>query len=346
MTNFLVIIANAGDGDLAVFDLDPADESPHLDHLATSHVGAGCGSFVIDPDRDLVYAATKAGPAVVSLKLDRTTGRLAEIARMPLSASAAYLALAQRGKLLLGASYGGGFGFVAPLSDGLSGAETAHIEYPNLHAIIASADGRHVYATSLGADLIAQYALDSSGVLTPLDPPTVAAPPGSGPRHIVLSADGTGLYCVTEFTGEAIRYQRDPATGLLRLAESVDGFAAGRGLTASALGVDPKTQHVIWGADIHLSSDERFLLVSERRESTLATIALDGSGRQLRQIAVIGTEPQPRGFCVVPGTDLVVVVGERSTNASVYRLSDDGTPQLLGSTFTGNGANWVRAIAR
>ena len=346
MASYLVLIANAADGDIAVFDLDPTSATPALTPLTTTHVGAGCGTFVIDPVRNVVFAGVKEGPAIVSLALDRASGVLSEIDRTAVTASVAYLALSRQGQLLLGASYGGGFGFVVPVDNGRFGDPTARIEYPNLHSIIASADGRHVYAVSLGADLIAQYQLDATGSLTPLDPSTVAAPTGSGPRHVVLNADGTQLYCITEFTGQAIRYQRNPASGELTSAESVSGYDLDSGLARSALGVDPKVEHVIWGADIHLSSDEAYLLVSERRESTLATIALDEAGHLLDQVAVTATEPQPRGFCVVPGTDLVVAVGERSTTASLHRLGVDGSLQHLGRTVTGNGANWVRAIAR
>ena len=110
--------------------------------------------------------------------------------------------------------------------------------------------------------------------------------------------------------------------------------------------MDPKVEHVIWGADIHLAADERHLLCTERRASTLVTIVLDDVGFPNHQVAVTPTETQPRGFCVVPGTDLAVVVGERSTTASLYRLGADGSASLVNREVTGNGANWVRAIAR
>lgn len=346
MAAFLVLIANAADGDIATFVLDSSAATPALVRLATNPVGAGCCTFAIDTARGLVYAGVKEGPAIISLALDRETGTLTEIGRTPVADSMVYLTLAPGGTLLLGASYGGGFGAVWPISEGRPGAATAHVEYPNLHAIITSADGRFAYAPSLGSDLIAQYRLAPSGTLTPLAPPTVSAPEGSGPRHIVLNAAGTRLYCLTEFTGEAIGYRRDPASGLLSEGVSVPGFATDRGLATSALGVDPKVEHVIWGADLQLSSDERWLLCTERRESTLASIALDADGLPQHQVSVIPTEAQPRGFCVVPGTDLAVVVGERSTTASLYRLSGDTSPTLVDRVVTGNGANWVRAIAR
>lgn len=346
MSEHLVLIANAADGDIATFALDSSAAAPALGHLATNHVGAGCGTFAIDTARDLVYAGVKEGPAVVTLTLDRQTGTLTETGRTSVADSMAYLTLAPGGALLLGASYGGGYGAVWPISEGRPGRETAHVEYPNLHAIITSTDGMFAYAPSLGADLIAQYRLEPSGTLTPLTPPIVRTPAGSGPRHIVLNQAGTRLYCLTEFTGEAIGYRRDPATGLLADGVSVPGFATDRGLATSALGVDPKVEHVIWGADLHLSADERWLLCTERRESTLASIELDSDGFPQRQVSVIATEPQPRGFCVVPGTDLAVVVGERSKTASLYRLSGDTSPALVDRVVTGNGANWVRAIAR
>jgi 6-phosphogluconolactonase len=202
----------------------------------------------------------------------------------------------------------------------------------------------HAYFVSLGADLIAQYALASDGTLTPLDPPTVDAPAGSGPRHLVLSPDGNNAYVLTEFSGEAIRFARDAASGVLSRAESVPGYDTTRGLGHSVIGTDPLEHHYIWGADLHLTPDGRRLLCSERTESTLTTIDVAPDGHFLSTIAITPTERQPRGFALSPDGGLVIAVGEKSTHVALYRLEEDGTLTPLVRTPTGKGANWVRAI--
>ena len=45
---------------------------------------------------------------------------------------------------------------------------------------------------------------------------------------------------------------------------------------------------------------------------------------------------------VAPGGDLVVVVGELSDHAGLYRLETDGRLTELDRIHTGKGPNWVR----
>lgn len=340
MSRALVLVTNPGDAAIASYLLQ--DEL--LEPLAVNTGLPGTGTFAIDEDRNLVYAGVKGDPASIqTLALDRESGVLTPLRRIDVDASVAYLALAKGGRLLLGASYGGHFGAVWPVDEsGRLGDPVARVEYPNAHSIVATQD--HAYLVSLGADLIAQYALADDGTLTPLDPPTVTAPAGSGPRHIVLSADGTNAYLLTEFSAEAIRFARDVTTGVLTAAESVPGHDTSRGLGHSVFGANPLEHHYIWGADLHLTPDGRRLLCSERAESTLTSIEVAPDGRLLGQLSIADTERQPRGFALSPDGRLVLAVGEKSTHLALSRLEDDGTLTPITRVPTGAGANWVRTI--
>jgi 6-phosphogluconolactonase len=336
----LVLVTNPGDAAIATYRL----EGETLEPLVATGGLPGTGTFAIDEGRDLVYAGVKGEPAaVVTLALDRASGALTPVGRRDAEDSLTYLSLAAGGRLLLGASYGGGYGCVWPVGeDGRLGDPTARIEFPNLHSVASV--GGFAYFVSLGADLVAQYRLGDDGSLTPLDPPTVAAPPGCGPRHIVVSADGANAYVLTEFSGEAIRFARDTTSGVLTRAESVPGHHTGKGLEHSVFGADPLEHHYVWGADLHLTPDGRRLLCSERTESTITTIELAADGGLVDQLAVTGTERQPRGFALSPDGRHVLATGEKSTHLALSRLEDDGTLTLLTRTPTGGGANWVRAV--
>jgi len=336
----LVLVTNPGDSSIATYRLD----GEALEPLSVTGGLPGTGTFAVDPARRLVYAAVKGEPAgVQTLALDSASGVLTPLTRADVDASMTYLALAAEGRLLLGASYGGGYGAVWPVDEaGRLGDPVARVEFPNLHSVVVTA--QHAYFVSLGADLVAQYALAPDGNLTPLDPPTVAAPPGSGPRHIVLSPDGANAYVLTEFSGEAIRFARDPSSGRLIREESVPGHDTTRGLRPSFFGADPLAHHYIWGADLHLTPDGRRLLCSERTESTLTVIDVAADGRLLGQASVAETERQPRGFTLSPEGRLVLAVGEKSTSIALSRIDEEGTLTLLSRTPTGAGANWVRVI--
>ncbi|MDO5697890.1 MAG: beta-propeller fold lactonase family protein [Dermatophilus congolensis] len=339
----LVLVANSEDGTISTLRLR-TDGEPRLESVATAPVGPGVGTFAIDTARDLVYAAHKGDPAIiVTLRLDRATGYLTPIARREVDSSMTYLALAHDGSLLLGASYGGGFGAVWPAKNGVLGDETARVEFANLHCVKPVADGGNrsntVYFVSLGQDLIAQYRLDEFGELTPLSPETVAAPQGSGARHLVV--EGDDAYLVTEFSGEAIRFEVG-ADGTLTQAESVAFVDPAAGLSHGRFGADPVKERHIWGADLHVAG--RTLLCSERNSSTITSISLTDDGHLGDVVSRTETEKQPRGFTVSPDGRYAIGVGEKSKRASLYRVEADGSLALLHRHNVGDGANWVRFV--
>lgn len=345
MTDSLVLVANSGDGSISTFRLVGAS----LERLAVTGGLAGTSTFVVDAERDLVYAGVKAdggheSAGIVTLRLDRFSGALEEISRRDLPGGGMnYLALAHGGTVLLGASYGGGYGISATVADGVVSEPVSRIEYPNLHSVLPSADGRFAYFVSLGADLIAQYALGSDAGLTPLDPATVDAPAGSGPRHLLLNAAGDAVYVNTEFTGQVLHYARDAETGTLERRGAADAFDPTQGLRVSRFGADPQEEHLIWGADLHLADDGRRLWASERSASTLSSVAVAADGSLTSSESFVATEPQPRGFAVSPDGAHVVVAGERSTTVSLYAAEGDRL-HLLQQVETGPKANWVRFV--
>lgn len=345
MTGDLVLVANPGDSTISAFTLDAAAQ--RLEHLATSPVGKGCSTFAVDEDRDLVHASAKpedeGGPhGIDTFRLDRTTGTLTPAGHVDTDGGMTYLALAHGGRVLAGAAYHQGFAATWALdADGHIEGRVDRVEWRNAHCV--AAHDAFLYVVSLGQDVVAQYHLDPDGRLTPVDPPTVPAPPGSGPRHLVLDADATHAYVVTEFSGEVLSFARDPGSGALTPIGETPAYATDRGLTHSRYGADPRKEHLVWGADVHLARGGRLVLASERTESTLVALRLEDhvAGRRLDLVDV---EAQPRGFAVSPDGRYAVVAGELSTEVSLLAVGTDGSLRLLCRVPTGSGANWVRII--
>lgn len=337
----LVLVANAGDGAVTTFRL----ENGRLELLAVTDGLAGCSTFAVDATRDLVYAGVKGEPAGIrTLSLDRVSGRLTPRSRLDLpDGGMTYLALTRYGTGLLGASYSGGYGISCTIADGVVGDPVSRIEFPNLHSVLPSADGRFAYFVSLGADLVAQYALADDHQLVPLESETVAAPVGSGPRHLVFNEAQDAVYVLTEFSGEVLHYGRDIGTGTLTLQGSATAYDSTKQLGHSVYGADPLTNHYIWGADLHFGADGRRLWASERTESTLGAVAVaeDGSVSAPERFTV--TETQPRGFALSPDGSYLVAAGEKSTTVSLYGVHGDEL-ELVQRVETGSGANWIRFV--
>lgn len=337
----LVLVANAGEGSISTFRLD----NGRLERLAVTEGLTGCSSFAVDVDPGLVYAAVKGEPAgILTLSLDRESGRLAQQSRLDLPRGGMnYLALTRDGTGLLGASYGGGYGISCSIAGGIVSEPGSTVDFPNLHSVLSSSDGHFVYFVSLGADLVAQYALGDDFQLTPLEPATVAAPAGSGPRHLVLNEAQDAVYVITEFSGEVLHYARDARKGRLELHDATTAYDTTKDLGHSVFGADPLANHYIWGADLHFGAGGRRLWSSERTESTLGAVAVAEDGSVSAPTRFTVTETQPRGFAVSPDGAHLVAAGEKSTTVSLYAVHDDDL-ELLQRAETGRGANWVRFV--
>lgn len=336
MSGDLILVGNDKGGTITALRL----EGESLVEVATTEVGVGCSTFAIDAARGLVYCAVREpSPAVVTLALDPETAALTEVDRLHVDDPLAYIAASANA--LLVASYHGGWGASWQLVDGRIGAPRCHFDHRNMHASIADRRGENAYFASLGDDLVAQFALATDGELVELSSPVVKVEPGAGPRHLVISDDGRNVYLLTEFTGQAIRFDRSEG-GRLHREEDVQAFDASTGLGRSAYGRDPRADHLIWGADLAIAG--RWLLCSERTESTVAAIELAPDGRLTENVVISKVEAQPRGLTVAPDGQHVVVVGERSDHAGLYRLEDDGRLVEVDRIRTGTGPNWVRFV--
>ncbi|MCK6080228.1 lactonase family protein [Microbacterium sp. EYE_5] len=342
MSSSLVLVANAGDSSISTFRLTDGA----LERLAVTTGITGCSNFAVDVDRGLVYASVKRDDehpdaGILTLSLDRETGELTPRSRRALPGGAMnYLALTRDGAALLGAAYAGGYGIVCAVGDdGAVSDPVSEVRFPRLHSVLASADGRFAYFVSLEADVIAQYRVEDDLTLAPLDPEVVAAPEGSGPRHLAFADDESAVYVLTEFTGEVLQYARDPQTGGLELRSSTPAHDPSEKLRHSVIDEDPRENHYVWGADIHLS--EGVVWASERTASTLAALAVREDGSLTPPAGFVPTETQPRGFAISPDRTALVAAGERSTTVTAYRIAG-AELERTDRAETGRGANWVR----
>lgn len=328
----LVLVANAGDGTITSLRLN-TDGGPRLETLTTTTVGQGCGTLAVDAGRGLVYAATKE-PSIVTLRADRVSGDLTEVARKEIDDTLAYISLAHDGSVVLGASYDGGCALAWPVRDGALGERAARVEHANSHCILPVGD--HAYVVALGEDAIGQYRLGADATLTPLDPPVADAPQGAGPRHLVV--DGAQAYLVTEYSGEAIRFDvAEDGTLTRREAVRIDDPQADLG--HSRMGADPAAEHLRWGAEIQRVGP--WLLCSERTASTIAAVRVGADGRLGEVAAITPTQKQPRAFAVTPDGGHIVAVGEKSPQAALSRIEDDGSLTELDTAQVGETARWV-----
>ncbi|CAG9241155.1 MULTISPECIES: lactonase family protein [Paraburkholderia] len=348
---FFAIVSNAVDGDLAVFRVDGSTGG--IAPVARHPAGDTVMPLALSADGRVLHAATRgAQRSIVTYSVDPHTGSLAHLRTASIEPSLAYLSLTPSDDWLLGASYGESSVSLYPASplDSTEIRPRQVVEgFVHAHAVIASADGRFAYATSLGSDTVFCFSIVREANDAALElVQKVPVEAGFGPRHLRLSPDEKTLYVSSEFRATVAVFSRDDETGALSarsvsprapsLAHLNDGCLRTAQIDAATAAT------LVWGADIQLTPDGRFVYVAERTSSRLIAYRVTHEG-SLEYAGFTDTEAQPRGFRIDPSGRFLVACGERSAQVVVYAIdADSGALSAVSRCEGGRGANWVEIV--
>ena len=349
-----VYVSNADDGDIGVYTLQPDGA---LQAGARVKAGNVVMPLATSPDKRFLFAAVRSKPyAVLTYAINRGNGELKQLSGGAVAESYPYISVDKSGRFLLGASYGGhqvGLNAIdknGKVSDPLQVIPTGR----NAHSIVSDRTGRYVFVPHLGTDQIFQFKLDAkTGRLVSNTPAVVQMKAGTGPRHIIVSADNRFAYLLSELTGTVTTLALDAKTGLLTEVSSASALPADTKLVPGAPrapiapGVTPRdVASDIWASDLHLAPNGKFLYAAERTSSTLGTFSVDGATGKLTYVASTPVEKQPRGFAIEPKGKYLVVSGEKSDTISVFAIDPaSGALTLLQRAPTGKGSNWVEIVS-
>jgi 6-phosphogluconolactonase (cycloisomerase 2 family) len=191
----------------------------------------------------------------------------------------------------------------------------------HVHSVVSSPDGQYVFSNDLGADKIFVYRFDPKTnperPLTAANPASVQLPPGSGPRHLLFSADGKHAWLTMEMSAQVAVF--DYRDGKLEQTQLVD-LAAGLPASGKA------------AAALHASADDKFLYVSNRGTTNqLLVFSIDpatGHLKELQRRSVDGDHP--REFSLDPSGKFVLIANQKSNQIVV--VERDAKTGLLGKT--------------
>ena len=191
----------------------------------------------------------------------------------------------------------------------------------HVHSTISSPDGRYVFSNDLGADKVFAYRFDpkanSQLPLTAATPASVQLPPGSGPRHLLFSADGKHAWLTMEMSAQVAVF--DYQDGKLEQTQMVD-LAAGQPVSDKA------------AAALHASADGKFLYVSNRGTANqLLVFAIDPATGHLKELQRRSVEgDHPREFSLDPSGRFLLIANQKSNQIVV--VERDAKTGLLGKT--------------
>ncbi len=329
-----VYVSNADSHDISVLRLDRG--SGALSLLQTVAVGGVVMPLALSPQQRVLYAALRSEHhTLLAFSIDPASGQLTPLGSATLPESMAYISTDQSGRWLFAASYGGHCISVSPLTaDGRPGpASQVLATGQNAHAAIPDAANRHLYVTNLGSDQVMQWRFDAAtGQLSPNAMAAMPARTGSGPRHLVLRANGRQAYLLGEL---------DATVELLDVAPE-QGTLARR---AHWPILPPGFAGKAWAADLHLRPDGRFLYTSERTSSTLAIWRVEAESGMLTLLGHQATEAQPRGFQIDASGSWLLAAGQLSNAVTAYRIDRDSGLLTPGPRLPlGRGPNWIEMI--
>ncbi|WP_410511570.1 lactonase family protein [Paenibacillus sp. BR2-3] len=207
------------------------------------------------------------------------------------------------------------------------GAHPERQDRPHPHSAIFSPDGRFVFVSDLGLDMIRCYRINrESGTLEPQR--DTALHPGAGPRHLAFHPDGNSAYVINEVDSTITSFTYERGTGVLNTVMTVPT------LPEEFIGENTC-------AEIALSRDGRFLYGSNRGSDTIVVYAVDADTAKLTLIEHVSTRGgHPRHFTVTPDGGYLIVANRDGNNLVVFAL--DGKTGRL--TFTGNTAEVSKPV--
>jgi 6-phosphogluconolactonase len=301
---------------------------------------------VMHPRLPVLYVANELGNdgtlngMVLAYRVNEKTGQLTLLSQVDAGGGGTtYLWVDGKSNTLAAANYGGGSvatfglnrdGSIGPLASLVAGKGAGpnrkRQKSAHAHSVIVAPGGHFLLAADLGADRVFVYPFDGATHAARAGDHAhdYVAPGGSGPRHLVPSADGRFVYLIDEMGADVVTLAWDGVAGTLSEMDR-----------QSLNGPDFKGDGS--GSEILVSPDGRFLYAGNRAEGVVRVYALDKASGRPTLVQSLPTGGQvPWGLGLSPDGRWLLVAHEQSGTVRAFavdrasgRLSDSGHEAAL-----------------
>ena len=285
--------------------------------------------LVVSENEQMVYSVneTKAG-AVSAFRFDKNTGTLSLVNSQPAKGDdPCYINMNKDESFIVTANYSSGNISVFPLdTDGSIKPLSMSIDLnvpdspaSRMHTVVFSPDETRLLATDLGKDHIYSFEVKpdvTEDFLVPVPENVTILKPGSGPRHLAFHPNGKYLYCINELSGKVTVFEyKDEKLEVIQYIISDT----------------TQTSRRKGSADIHLTSDGRFLYSSNRIIADgIAIFSVDPENGKLTNIGYQLTGVHPRNFIITPNDKFLLCANRDKNNIQIFEI--DSTTGLLHDT--------------
>ena len=317
--------------------------------------GDGIGVYRIDPDtggwtqvqivRDLVnpsfltldhrrrylYSAHGDGEYATAFAIDAQTGQLKVLGQQPTGGkNGVSLAVDPTDRFLVVVNYASGTvallpispnGSLAPVADlvtltGNPGPHRIQQASSHPHDVRFEPRGRFLVVPDKGLDKTFVFGLETAGgKLVTADPPSMAARPGSAPRHVTFHPTLPVVWVINELDSTITTYRLDPGRGgleALQIMPTLPPSFTGNNTTS----------------EIAAARSGRFVYASNRGHDSIATFAVDEATGVLTPMAWESSQGKtPRFFALDPSGTCLYAANQGSDTIVSFRV-DEATGKL------------------
>ncbi|WP_066225942.1 lactonase family protein [Formosa haliotis] len=184
---------------------------------------------------------------------------------------------------------------------------TSRQEGPHAHSSYFVPNSDEIITIDLGTNGLWFYKINKeNNTLQPNQPLILNMAEGAGPRHLTFHPNNKWIYIVNELNNTVTRIERS-GEGQYAIKESTSIIPNDfKGSTAAA--------------DIHISSDGKFLYASNRGHNSIAIFTVNEKNGELTSLGFESTRGEtPRNFSLSPHEDFIVVANQNSDNLVSFK---------------------------
>jgi 6-phosphogluconolactonase len=288
----------------------------------------------LSPDKKYLYVVTRATPSIetsggfINAYQVVTEGGLKFLNKQISNGNdPCHVDVSADGKFVAIATYGGGTtslygveknGDLKPaasviVNEGSSVNKSRQSE-PHAHSIKFSPYDNQVFSADLGTDQLNVYYLEN-GEMVSSGQNFVKMPAGAGPRHFEFNPNREEAYVINELnsTISIIKRENNEWKVVQNITTVPENFEGQN-----------------YCADIHISSDGKYLYGSNRGHNSIAVYNVNE--KTLTNIGYVSVEGNwPRNFGLTPDGKWMLVANQKSGDICVFKINPDtGIPEFTG----------------
>lgn len=333
--NYHVYIANSGSEYLSKFTMDA--QTGKLTQEADIPLESSPGAIATTKDESLMFVCLRGAKKYQSLRVNKSTGALTPINAAVVDQAGPYLKTDNTDQYLLATYYGAGAVSVHKINpDGSLSDDPLQwiVTEEHAHSIQLDRSNKFAFVPHTNPpNAIYQFKFDeTTGQLTPNDPPKIQPETPEGPRHFIFHPTKDLLYSINENGCTVSVHRFDPNTGTLSSFQVISTLPEG-------WDSDSKST-----AEICMTQDGKFLYASNRGHDSLAIFSVNEDGTLTAQ-GHQPTEAIPRFFEIDPTGNFILSVGQSSHHLSSYKINHEtGQLEHLERFEVGQSPLWIQFV--